>query len=80
MIGSWRGPGGAQGDLTLVWGTPLRAGAAIATAELDGETVDQCALGQARRFTLVALDAVEGFGDTLYLEVAHLGSARSAAG
>jgi hypothetical protein len=70
VIGSWRGPAGSRGDVTLVWGTPLRAGGAVATAEIDGETVDQCELGPSGRFTLVTVDAVEGFGDTLYLQVA----------
>jgi hypothetical protein len=73
VIGSWRGPGEARGDVTLVWGVPLgggMAGAEAATAELAGETADQCGLGQARRFTLVALDAVNGLGpDDLYLEI-----------
>lgn len=73
VIGRWRGPGEAQADVTLVWGVPLgsgMAGAAFATAELGEETVDQCALAQGRRFTLVALDAVRGLGlDELYLEV-----------
>jgi hypothetical protein len=70
VIGAWRGPGGAHADVTLVWGVPLRRGAAIATAELGGETVDQCEMGKAGGFTLVTLDAVEGYGDTLFLEVA----------
>jgi hypothetical protein len=73
VIGHWRGPGEARGDVTLVWGVPLgagMAGAEAATAELGGETVDQCGLGQARRFTLVALDALSGLGpDDLYLEI-----------
>ena len=73
VIGHWRGPGEARGEVTLVWGVPLGAGAAgaeAATAELGGETVDQCGLGQARRFTLVAIDAVTGLGlDDLYLEI-----------
>ena len=73
VIGNWRGPGEARGNVTLVWGVPLgagNAGAEAATAELAGETVDQCGLGQARRFTLVALDAVSGLGpDALYLEI-----------
>lgn len=72
-IGRWRGPGGAEADISLVWGTPLVPGAVIATAELDGETVDQCEIGESGRFTLVALDAVTGFGDNLYLEVAVWG-------
>jgi hypothetical protein len=73
VIGHWRGPGEARGDVTLVWGVPVgagMAGAAAVTAELGGETVDQCGLGQTRRFTLVALDAVTGLGpDNLYLEI-----------
>jgi hypothetical protein len=73
VIGTWRGPGEARGDVTLVWGVPLgpgMAGAVAVTGDLDGETVDQCGLGQARRFTLVALDAVTGVApDDLYLEV-----------
>ncbi len=63
----------ARGDVTLVWGVPLgpeAAGSAAVTAELDGETVDQCGLGEVRRFTLVALDAVSGLAaEDLYLEV-----------
>jgi hypothetical protein len=39
------------------------------TAEIEDETLDQCALDQHQRFTLVALDAVTGFGDDLYLEI-----------
>jgi hypothetical protein len=70
VIGSWRGPSGARAEVALVWGVPLRTGVAVATAELDGETVDQCEVGASGGFTLVALDAVEGFGDTLYVEVA----------
>jgi hypothetical protein len=73
VIGHWRGPGDARGDVTLVWGVPVgtgMAGAEAVTADLGGETVDQCGLGQARRFTLVALDAVSGMGpDALYLEI-----------
>jgi hypothetical protein len=69
VIGRWRGPGRAEGELTLVWGAPLVVGGVAATAELGGETLDQCALVQSDRFTLVALDAVSGLGDALYLEV-----------
>jgi hypothetical protein len=73
VIGQWRGPGDARGAVTLVWGVPLgagMAGAEIATAELAGETVDQCGLGRTRRFTLVALDALSGLApDVLYLEI-----------
>jgi hypothetical protein len=69
VIGPWRGPEGTGGELTLVWGTPLVRGAVAATAELDEETLDQCQLDEQGRFTLVALDAVSGFGDELYLEI-----------
>jgi hypothetical protein len=69
VISRWRGAEGTGGDLTLVWGTPLVPGAVAVTAEIEDETLDQCALDQHQRFTLVALDAVTGFGDDLYLEV-----------
>jgi hypothetical protein len=69
VIGRWRGPGDSEGALTLVWGTALVPGGGWATAELGGETVDQCALVQSDRFTLVALDAYREMGDELYLEV-----------
>jgi hypothetical protein len=54
--------------VTLVWGLPLVRGAVAATAELDGEVVDQTPV-QDGRFTLVAVDAVHGFGDDVYLAV-----------
>ena len=68
MIGAWRAEGNRGGEITLVWGLPLVRGAVAATAELDGEVVDQAAV-QDGRFTLIAVDAVRGFGDELYLEV-----------
>ncbi len=68
VIGSWRGEGKRSGDVTLVWGTPLVRGAAAATAELDGDVLDQGPVAD-ERFTLVAVDAVKGFGDDLFLEV-----------
>jgi hypothetical protein len=44
-------------------------GAVAATAELDGEVVDQCPVRDGR-FTLVAVDAVHGFGDAdVYMTV-----------
>lgn len=71
VIGSWRGPRDTKGDVTLVWGTPIVSGAVAATAEVDEQTADQCALVQSDRFTLVALDALQGFGGyPIYLEVA----------
>jgi len=69
VIGRWRGPGEATGELTLVWGAALVPGGAVATAELGGETVDQCPVPDSGRFTLVALDAVGGLDDDLYLDV-----------
>lgn len=69
VIGGWRGEGERQADVTLVWGTPMIRGAHAATAELDGATVDQAPVRD-ERFTLIALDAVKGFPDDLYLELA----------
>jgi hypothetical protein len=43
-------------------------GAIAATAQLELETVDQDPVSQGR-FTLVALDALEGYGDDIFLEV-----------
>ena len=68
VIGPWRGEGERRGDVTLVWGTPLVRGAKAATAELDAEVVDQTPVSD-ERFTLIAVDAVKGFPDDLYLEV-----------
>ena len=68
VIGAWRSEGDRGGDITLVWGLPLVRGAIAATAELDGEVLDQAAVTDGR-FTLVAVDAVSGFGDDMYLEV-----------
>lgn len=68
VIGRWRSDGGRGGDVTLVWGLPLIRGAVAVTAELDGEVLDQAAVTDGR-FTLVAVDAVEGFGDDLFLEI-----------
>jgi hypothetical protein len=68
VIGAWRADGGRGGDVTLIWGTPLVRGALAATAELAGEVVDQAAVVDGR-FTLVAVDAVHGFGDDTYLDV-----------
>jgi hypothetical protein len=58
-IGRWRGEGGAEASMTLVWGRPLKAGGAVATAELAGLAVDQCELVE-ERFTLVAPDDYRG--------------------
>lgn len=68
VIGEWRADGGRGGDVTLIWGTPLVRGALAATAELDGEIIDQAAVNDGR-FTLIAVDAVHGFGDDLFLDV-----------
>ena len=68
VIGRWRGENGRAGAVTLIWGRPLVRGAVAATAELDGETVDQEEISQ-NRFTLIALDALEGYGDDIFVEV-----------
>jgi hypothetical protein len=68
VIGRWRGENGRAGAVTLVWGRPLVRGAVAATAVLEGETVDQELISQAR-FTLIALDALEGYGDEIFMEV-----------
>jgi hypothetical protein len=68
VIGTWNSEAGRGGEVTLVWGLPLVRGAVAATAELDGEVVDQAPV-QDGDFTLVAVDAVHGFGDEVYLTV-----------
>ncbi|HET7589201.1 MAG TPA: hypothetical protein VFK14_03305 [Solirubrobacterales bacterium] len=68
VIGRWRGENGRAGAVTLVWGRPLVRGAVAATAVLEGETVDQELISQGR-FTLIALDALEGYGDEIFMEV-----------
>jgi hypothetical protein len=68
VIGRWRGENGRAGAVTLVWGRPLVRGAVAATADLETETVDQEAISN-ERFTLIALDALEGYGDDVFLEV-----------
>jgi hypothetical protein len=68
VIGEWRADAGRGGEITLIWGTPLVRGALAATAELDDEVVDQAAVNDGR-FTLLAVDAVHGFGDDHFLEI-----------
>ncbi len=68
VIGHWRGENGRAGAVTLVWGRPLVQGAVAATGELELETVDQEVVSDGR-FTLLALDALEGYGDDVFLEV-----------
>ncbi len=68
VIGRWRGENGRAGAVTLVWGRPLVRGAVAATAVLDAETVDQEEISQGR-FTLIALDALEAYGDDVFMEV-----------
>jgi hypothetical protein len=68
VIGRWRGENGRAGDITLVWGRPLVRGAVAATAELELETVDQEIVTN-DRFTLIALDALAGYGDDVFLQV-----------
>jgi hypothetical protein len=59
VVGRWCGEAGNVADMTLIWGVPLVAGGAIATAELADLAVDQCALVD-DRFTLLAPDAYRG--------------------
>jgi hypothetical protein len=54
-VGTWRGEQGQSATMTLVWGTPLVPGGAVATAELADLAVDQCTLLEGR-FTLLAPD------------------------
>jgi hypothetical protein len=68
VIGQWRGENGRAGAVTLVWGRPLVRGAIAASAELEAETVDQEVVSD-ERFTLIALDALKGYGDDIFLEV-----------
>jgi len=69
VIGEWRSEAGRGGDVTLIWGLPMVGGAVAATAELDGEVLDQAPVRDGR-FTLVAVDAVHGFGsDDLFVEI-----------
>jgi len=68
VIGQWRGENGRAGAVTLVWGRPLVRGAVAASAELEAETVDQEVVSD-ERFTLIALDALKGYGDDVFLEV-----------
>jgi hypothetical protein len=68
VIGRWRGENGRAGDVTLVWGRPLVRGAVAATAVLDFETADQEVVSN-ERFTLIALDALKGYGDDIFMEV-----------
>jgi len=56
------------GEVTLVWGRPLVPGALAATAELDAETVDQELISD-DRFTLIAPDALTGYGDDILITV-----------
>ena len=68
VVGAWRTDGGRGGDVTLIWGLPLVRGAVAVTAELEGEPIDQAPVVDGR-FTLIAVDAVHGFGDDIYCEV-----------
>lgn len=68
VIGQWQGENGRAGAVTLVWGRPLLRGAVAATAELDLETVDQEVVSN-ERFTLIALDALKGYGDDVFMQV-----------
>src|ERR1700743_884651 len=68
VIGRWRGENGRAGAAPRGGGRPLVRGAVAATAELDGDTVDQEEINR-DRFTLIALDALEAYGDDVFMEV-----------
>jgi hypothetical protein len=68
VIGRWRGENGRAGAVTLVWGRPLVQNAVAASAELELETVDQEVVTNGR-FTLLALDALDGYGDDIFMQV-----------
>ena len=68
VIGRWRGENDRAGSVTLVWGRPLVQGAVAATGELEGKTVDQAPVVDGR-FTLIALDALEAYGDDVFLDI-----------
>ena len=68
MIGRWRGENGRGRGGHPRLGPTLLRGAVAATAELDAETVDQEAVSK-DRFTLIALDALEGYGDDVFMKV-----------
>jgi hypothetical protein len=59
VVGRWRGEDGEHAAMTLIWGRPLVAGGALASAELEELTVDRCALLE-NRFTLLAPDDYRG--------------------
>ena len=67
-IATWRAEEGRTATISLVWGTPIGAGAgaAAATAEVDDLVVDQCALSS-ERFTLVTADDYRA--DTLMVRI-----------
>ncbi len=68
VIGRWVGEAGFGGDITLIWGRPLLPGAVAVTAELEDNAVDQEALS-GDHFSLIACDALDGFGDPIYVEI-----------
>ena len=59
VVGAWHGDGDSVASMTLVWGSSLVTGGAVATAELGERTVDECPL-QDDRFTLLAPDDYAG--------------------
>ena len=68
VIGVWNGENGRRAAITLVWGRSLVRDAYAATAEVMDVVVDQDPLF-GDRFTLVAPDALENYGDPEFLSV-----------
>lgn len=75
VIGTWHGENGREASITLVWGRSLVRDAFAATAELNGVTVDQDPLfgptvgTVTDRFTLIAPDDLQNYGDGAWLEI-----------
>ncbi|MCO5314667.1 MAG: hypothetical protein M9938_00655 [Solirubrobacterales bacterium] len=75
VIGAWHGENGREASITLVWGRALVRDAFAATAELAEVTVDQDVLfggspdAPGDRFTLIAPDNLQNYGDEAYLEI-----------
>ena len=68
LIAKLLGENGCTVYITLLWVSPMPTNAVAATAELDGETVDQEAISN-DRFTIIALDALKGYGDDLFMQI-----------
>ena len=67
VVGRWRGENGRAGAVTLVWGRPL--GPRRHRRDRRARRRDRRPGGDLKeRFTLIALDALEGYGDEIFME------------